>query len=121
MLHLIGFGVDAINPYLAYATIAEAIQDGHITSSYPEAVAKYSKGIADGVVKVMSKMGISTVQSYRGAQVFEAVGISKDVIERYFTGTVSQLGGIDLATIAKEANKRHEQAVLSTSRFFRIR
>ena len=108
---LIGFGVDAINPYLAYATIAEAIEEGHISSSYPVAVAKYSKGIADGVVKVMSKMGISTVQSYRGAQVFEAVGISKDVIERYFTGTVSQLGGIDLETIAEEANRRHQQAI----------
>ncbi|WP_427138725.1 glutamate synthase large subunit [Psychrobacillus psychrodurans] len=113
---LIGFGVDAINPYLAYATIGEAIQDGHITSSYSEAVAKYSKGIADGVVKVMSKMGISTVQSYRGAQIFEAVGISKDVIERYFTGTVSQLGGIDLSTIAMETVNRHEQAVIASDK-----
>ncbi|TQR19699.1 glutamate synthase large subunit [Psychrobacillus vulpis] len=111
---LIGFGVDAINPYLAYATIAEAIENGHIESSYSEAVSKYSKGIADGVVKVMSKMGISTVQSYRGAQIFEAVGISKKVIDRYFTGTVTQLGGIDLETIAEEANKRHQTAVAST-------
>lgn len=110
---LIGYGVDAINPYLAYATIAEAIQDGHIPSSYTEAVSKYSKGIAEGVVKVMSKMGISTVQSYRGAQIFEAVGISKDVIERHFTGTVSQLDGIDLETIAEEAMRRHHQAVAS--------
>ncbi|WP_342600927.1 glutamate synthase large subunit [Psychrobacillus sp. FSL H8-0483] len=110
---LIGFGVDAINPYLAYATIAEAILDGHIESSYEDAVTKYSKGIADGVVKVMSKMGISTVQSYRGAQIFEAVGISKEVIEQYFTGTVSQLGGINLATIAEEAKRRHAQAIAS--------
>lgn len=108
---LIGFGVDAINPYLAFATIAEEIDKGHINSKYPEAVVKYSKGIADGVVKVMSKMGISTVQSYRGAQIFEAVGISKEVIERYFTGTVSQLGGIDLETIAAEATMRHQAAV----------
>ena len=118
---LIGFGVDAINPYLAYATIAEAIEEGHIESSYAVAVAKYSKGIADGVVKVMSKMGISTVQSYRGAQIFEAVGISKDVIEHYFTGTVSQLGGIDLETIAEEAIKDIKQAIDSTLGFFRIR
>jgi glutamate synthase (NADPH/NADH) large chain len=111
---LIGFGVDAINPYLVYASIAKAIEEGHISSSYPVAVAKYSKGIADGVVKVMSKMGISTVQSYRGAQVFEAVGISKDVIEHYFTGTVSQLGGIDLNTIAEETNRRYHQAIEST-------
>lgn len=108
---LIGYGVDAINPYLAFATIAEAIQNGHIDSSYKEAISKYSKGIAEGVVKVMSKMGISTVQSYRGAQIFEAVGISKEVIERHFTGTVSQLGGIDLGTIAEEAKRRHTQAI----------
>ncbi|GGA26383.1 glutamate synthase large subunit [Psychrobacillus lasiicapitis] len=107
---LIGYGVDAINPYLAFATIAEAIENGHITISYTEAVAKYSKGIADGVVKVMSKMGISTVQSYRGAQVFEAVGISKEVIDRYFTGTASQIGGINLETIAEEAIKRYQAA-----------
>ncbi|WP_313890897.1 glutamate synthase large subunit [Psychrobacillus sp.] len=113
---LIGFGVDAINPYLAYATLAEAIVDGHITSSYTDAIAKYSKGIADGVVKVMSKMGISTVQSYRGAQIFEAVGIHKDVIEKYFTGTVSQLGGIDLKTIEAEANRRHADAVASADK-----
>ncbi|MFJ8066977.1 glutamate synthase large subunit [Psychrobacillus sp. NPDC096426] len=110
---LIGFGVDAINPYLAYATIAEAIINGHIATSYTEAIAKYSKGIADGVVKVMAKMGISTIQSYRGAQIFEAVGINKEVINRYFTGTVSKLGGIDLETIAKEANKRHQEATNS--------
>lgn len=110
---LIGYGVDAINPYLAFATIAKTIEDGHINSSYEEAVAKYSKGIADGIVKVMSKMGISTIQSYRGAQIFEAVGISKEVIDRYFTGTVSRLSGIGLETIAQEARCRHEHAVLS--------
>lgn len=111
---LIGYGVDAINPYLAYATIAEAIQNGHLECNYHDAIAKYSKGIAEGVVKVMSKMGISTVQSYRGAQIFEAVGISKDVIENYFTGTVSQLGGIDIETIREEAIRRHILAVEST-------
>lgn len=111
---LIGYGVDAINPYLAYATIAEAIQNGHLECNYHDAITKYSKGIAEGVVKVMSKMGISTVQSYRGAQIFEAVGISKDVIENYFTGTVSQLGGIDIETIREEAIRRHILAVEST-------
>ncbi len=111
---LIGYGVDAINPYLAYATIAEAIQNGHLECNYHDAITKYSKGIAEGVVKVMSKMGISTVQSYRGAQIFEAVGISKDVIENYFTGTVSQLGGIDIETIREEAIRRHILAIEST-------
>ena len=107
---LIGYGVDAINPYLVFATYKEAVLDGSLTGNYEETVAKYIKGITEGVVKVMSKMGISTVQSYRGAQVFEAVGISSDVIDRYFTGTVSQLDGIDLATIANEATLRHKEA-----------
>jgi glutamate synthase (NADPH/NADH) large chain len=107
---LIGYGVDAINPYLTFATYKEALLDGSLTLSYEEIVAKYIKAVTEGVVKVMSKMGISTVQSYRGAQIFEAVGISSDVIDRYFTGTASQLGGIDLETIATEATLRHKDA-----------
>lgn len=108
---LIGFGVDAINPYLAYATIAQTIENEHLNISYQEAVLKYRKGVADGVVKVMSKMGISTVQSYRGAQIFEAVGIGKEVIDQYFTGTASQIDGIDLETIGEEAKRRHANAL----------
>ncbi len=108
---LISFGVDAINPYLAYATIQEAILKGHLNLDYSIAMKKFQKGIAEGVVKVMSKMGISTVQSYRGAQVFEAVGISNEVIEEHFTGTASQIDGIDLETIGEEAKRRHEQAL----------
>ena len=110
---LISFGADAINPYLAYATIQEAIEKNHLNMDYPLAVNKFRKGIAEGVVKVMSKMGISTVQSYRGAQVFEAVGISKAVVEEHFTGTTSQIDGIGLETIAEEAKRRHRQAVES--------
>lgn len=110
---LIGFGIDAIHPYLAYATIAQAIEKEHLSYPYDKAVQKFRKGAADGVVKVMSKMGISTVQSYRGAQVFEAVGISKAVIEEYFTGTASQIDGIDLLTIGEEAKRRHNAAVES--------
>ncbi|SOC13209.1 glutamate synthase (NADPH) large subunit [Ureibacillus xyleni] len=112
---LIGFGADAINPYLAYASVEQAIESSHITISYQEAVKKYRKGISEGVVKVMSKMGISTVQSYRGAQIFEAVGISKDVIEQYFTGTASQIDGIDLETIGEEVKRRHAAAFLQDS------
>lgn len=108
---LIGFGVDAIYPYLAYATIEQAIQKGHIPLHYQTAIQKYRKGITDGVVKVMSKMGISTVQSYRGAQIFEAVGISNAVIEEHFTGTASQIDGIDLETIGEETKKRHQAAL----------
>ncbi|MBD1381730.1 glutamate synthase large subunit [Metabacillus arenae] len=107
---LIGYGADAINPYLAFATYKQAISEGHLSTSYEEAVSKYVKGVTEGIVKVMSKMGISTVQSYRGAQIFEAVGISSNVIDRYFTGTASQLGGIELDTIAKEALIRHKDA-----------
>lgn len=112
---LIGFGVDAIHPYLAYATIHEAIENGHLSVPFEKAIQKFRKGAADGVVKVMSKMGISTVQSYRGAQVFEAVGISKEAIDEYFTGTASQIDGIDLQTIGEEAKRRHEEAMQSMS------
>ena len=112
---LISFGVDAINPYLAYATIQEAIEKGRLGIIYPTAVKEFRKGIAEGVVKVMSKMGISTVQSYRGAQVFEAVGISQEVIEEHFTGTASQIDGINLETIGEEVKRRHEHAVFSMS------
>ncbi|UFU01174.1 glutamate synthase large subunit [Radiobacillus kanasensis] len=106
---LIGYGVDAINPYLAFETYKQAIVDGALSVSYPQAVHKYIDGVTEGVVKVMSKMGISTVQSYRGAQIFEAVGISEAVMKKYFTGTASQIGGIGLETIAKEAKLRHEE------------
>jgi glutamate synthase (NADPH) large chain len=108
---LIGFGVDAIHPYLAYATVAEAIEKGHLNVPFEKAIQKFRRGAAEGVVKVMSKMGISTVQSYRGAQVFEAVGISKAVVDEYFTGTASQIDGIDLQTIGEEAKRRHNAAV----------
>ena len=112
---LISFGADAINPYLAYATIYEAIDKMYLNMDYQLAIKQFRKGIAEGVVKVMSKMGISTVQSYRGAQVFEAVGISKAVIEEHFTGTTSQIDGIDLETIGEEAKRRHQNAVESMS------
>ncbi|OIJ17245.1 glutamate synthase subunit alpha [Anaerobacillus alkalilacustris] len=105
---LIGYGADAIYPYLTYATYHAATLDGSLSLSYEETVRKYVKAVTEGVVKVMSKMGISTIQSYRGAQIFEAVGIGSSVIDRYLTGTTSQLGGIDIETIAKEAKNRHE-------------
>ncbi|TFJ94622.1 glutamate synthase large subunit [Lentibacillus salicampi] len=107
---LIGYGADAITPYLAYATLNQAIDDGHLSLCYQDAVNTYIKSVTEGIVKVMSKMGISTIQSYRGAQIFEAIGISKDVIDHYFTGTASQLGGIGMDTIAKEARMRHKTA-----------
>lgn len=110
---LLGYGVDAINPYLAFSIYQQAVTEGVLPFTYQEAVNKYIISMNEGVVKVMSKMGISTVQSYRGAQIFEAVGISSNVIDRYFTGTVSQLGGIGLDTIAEEAKLRHSEAYSS--------
>ncbi|MGP3608644.1 glutamate synthase large subunit [Anoxybacteroides rupiense] len=113
---LIGYGADAVNPYLALETIRDAIQKEVLAYSYKDAVSKYKKAATDGVVKVMSKMGISTVQSYRGAQIFEAVGIGEEVINQYFTGTASQIGGIGLNEIALETKLRHERAFQSTER-----
>ncbi|WP_342614709.1 glutamate synthase large subunit [Peribacillus frigoritolerans] len=107
---LIGYGVDAIYPYLAYETYKQAVLEGSLSISYEETVRKYVRSLTEGIVKVMSKMGISTIQSYRGAQIFEAVGIGAEVIERYFSGTASQLSGIDLETIADEALIRHRKA-----------
>ncbi|MDR7072377.1 glutamate synthase large subunit [Fictibacillus barbaricus] len=111
---LIGYGADAIYPYLTYKTYEEAIEVGHINLSLHETISKYKKGVTDGIVKVMSKMGISTVQSYRGAQIFEAVGIGKDVIDRYFPATASQIDGITLKEIEKEARLRHLEGYKET-------
>jgi glutamate synthase (NADPH) large chain len=107
---LIGYGADAVNPYLTFATYREAVAEGKVPFTYEETVGKYIKAATEGVVKVMSKMGISTIQSYRGAQIFEAVGISPNVMESYFSGTSSKLGGIGLETIAREALLLHRQA-----------
>ncbi|MFC7442522.1 glutamate synthase large subunit [Laceyella putida] len=108
---LIGYGADAINPYLAIATYKELIRDGSLTNiTHAEAVRRYIQTATEGIVKVMSKMGISTIQSYRGAQIFEAIGIGKEVIEKYFTRTSSQISGIQLHVIAQEAAMRHAQA-----------
>ncbi len=105
---LIGYGACAIVPYLAFETYKDEIDQGNLSVTYDEAINKYIDGVTEGVIKVMSKMGISTVQSYRGAQIFEAVGISKEVIDKYFTGTASQIDGIGLDTIAKEATLLHQ-------------
>ncbi|GIM27426.1 glutamate synthase subunit alpha [Clostridium polyendosporum] len=106
---LLGFGVNAINPYLAYESIKELIDKEMLKTDYEDAVYKYNKGALKGIVKVISKMGISTIQSYNGAQIFEAIGISKEVIEKYFTWTPSRIEGMQLEDIAKEALMRHIQ------------
>ncbi|HZN80168.1 MAG TPA: glutamate synthase central domain-containing protein, partial [Mycobacterium sp.] len=108
---LIGFGAAAVNPYLAFESIDDLIREGELTGIEPAAaVRNYVKALGKGVVKVMSKMGISTVASYTAAQAFEAVGINKDVIDEYFTGTPCQLGGAGLDVIAEEVKQRHRRA-----------
>ncbi len=108
---LLGYGVDVVNPYMAYESLHDLIREGLLQDiSYKKAVTGYNKAVVKGIVKVMSKMGISTIKSYRGAQIFEALGINQEVIDKYFTWTDSRIGGIGLDIIAKEAELRHEQA-----------
>ena len=108
---LIGFGAGAINPYLAFETLDDMIRQGMLkTVTHEEAIKKYIKALNKGLLKVMSKMGISTVQSYCGAQIFEAVGLNKDVVDNYFTWTASRIEGIGLDVIAEEAISRHRKA-----------
>ncbi len=108
---LIGYGVGAINPYLAFETLDDMLRQGILTSvDHKQAVKNYAKAIAKGVVKTMSKMGISTIQSYRGAQIFEAIGLNHSVVDKYFTWTASRMGGIGIDTLAEEVRRRHEHA-----------
>lgn len=106
---LLGFGANAINPYMAYESIRTLVEEGTVDLTFDKAVYNYNKGALKGIVKVISKMGISTIQSYNGAQIFEAIGISKKVVEKYFTLTPSRIEGIDLLDIEKEAIIRHTQ------------
>ena len=108
MALLKGFGAAAINPYLAFETIDDMIASGILTGVTPRQAQKnYIKAASKGIIKVMSKMGISTVASYTGAQVFEAVGLAPDVVDEYFTGTVSRIGGVGLDVLAEEVARRH--------------
>ncbi|HEY0871167.1 MAG TPA: glutamate synthase large subunit [Acidothermaceae bacterium] len=108
---LVGYGAAAVNPYLAMETVEDMARTGAITGmSGDVAVHNLVKALGKGVLKVMSKMGISTVASYTGAQVFEALGLSHDLVDRYFTGTSSKLGGVGLDVIAGEVASRHTHA-----------
>jgi len=113
MALLLGYGAGAVNPYLAIESIEDLIEEGAIAEvDNKTAVRNYIKACSKGVLKIMSKMGISTVASYTGAQVFECVGLSTEVIEDYFAGTTSKLGGANLEVIAKEVEARHRFAYL---------
>ncbi|MDK2807947.1 MAG: glutamate synthase large chain [Clostridiales bacterium] len=107
---LLGYGACAINPYLAQESIRQLIEDETLDKDYYAAVEDYNNAILHGIVKIASKMGISTIQSYQGSKIFEAIGIEKDVIEKYFTGTVSRVGGINLEEIQKQVHELHKKA-----------
>ena len=108
---LIGYGAAAVNPYLAMETVEDLARDGFYVKVEPEvAVANLVKSLGKGVLKVMSKMGVSTVASYTGAQIFEALGLSTEVVDKYFTGTTSKLGGVGIDVIAEEVALRHRTA-----------
>ncbi|MDD6489195.1 MAG: glutamate synthase large subunit [Clostridia bacterium] len=107
---LLGYGACAVNPYLALETIRDLIDTGALDKDYYAAENDYNASILHGIVKIASKMGISTIQSYLGSKIFEAIGISKEVIDKYFTGTVSRVGGITLDDISKRSEKLHTAA-----------
>ena len=114
---LIGYGAAAVNPYLAMETVEDLATSGFLSVGPDKAVANLIKALGKGVLKVMSKMGISTMSSYRGAQVFEALGLSHELIGDYFTGTTSRLGGIGLDVIAAEVAARHAEAYPASGNF----
>ncbi|MDD5027189.1 MAG: glutamate synthase large subunit, partial [Candidatus Omnitrophica bacterium] len=107
---LFGYGADCVNPYLGYAAVAKLIDDKELDIDKKTALENYVKAVDKGILKIISKMGISTLQSYRGAHIFEAVGIGREVIEEYFNGTVSRIGGVGLEVIARETLMRHQEA-----------
>lgn len=107
---LLGYGACAINPYLAQESIRTMIESGMLDKDYYAAVEDYNEAVLHGIVKIASKMGISTIQSYQGAQIFEAIGICKEVIDKYFTDTVSRIGGITLEDIANDIDILHSTA-----------
>ncbi|MBQ8133331.1 MAG: glutamate synthase large subunit, partial [Clostridia bacterium] len=107
---LLGYGASAINPYLAQETIHELINDDLLDKDYYAAVDDYNSAVLHGIIKIASKMGISTIRSYQGSQIFEAIGIGSDVIDKYFTGTVSRIGGITLKDIEDNVDRLHTAA-----------
>jgi glutamate synthase (ferredoxin) len=106
---LVGYGASAVNPYLAFETIHDLVRQGLVPGPADAAEKKYVKGVSKGIVKVISKMGISTIQSYHGAQVFEAIGLNQDFIDEYFTWTATRVGGVGIDVVAKEARMRNER------------
>ncbi|MGA1546544.1 MAG: glutamate synthase large subunit, partial [Flavobacteriaceae bacterium] len=113
---LFGYGASAINPYMVNEIIAHQVEQGIISLDMSKAIDNFNKAIAKGIVKVMNKIGISTLHSYRGAQIYEALGLSKKLINRFFSNTSTRIEGIDLYEIEKEINKRHTRAYINESK-----
>ena len=107
---LLGYGACAVNPYLAQESVRYLIESGMLDKDYYAAVDDYNAAVLHGIVKIASKMGISTIQSYQGAKIFEAIGISREVTEKYFSGTVSRVGGITMEDIAEQVDYYHSKA-----------
>ena len=107
---LFGYGASSVNPYLAFAALDDLVKSGDISLSYSDARHNYIKSIDKGLLKVLSKMGISTLRSYQGCQLFEALGISQNIIDKYFTGTASKFGGIGFEEICQETTMFHKEA-----------
>nr|MCR5487901.1 glutamate synthase large subunit [Lachnospiraceae bacterium] len=110
MAALLGFGARAVNPYLAHECIAELIDKGILDKDYHTAIDDYNRALLGGVVKIAAKMGISTIQSYQSARIFEAIGLSQEITDAYFTGIVSRVGGIGLKELEEGVSFRHDQA-----------
>ncbi|MFH0732399.1 MAG: glutamate synthase large subunit [Candidatus Omnitrophota bacterium] len=109
---LFGYGADCINPYLAYEAVEHLSKEGKVAVDCQQALKNYRKAVIDGILKILSKIGISTLRSYRGAQIFEALGINPDVIDKYFSGTVCRIGGAGLKEIAQEYIRRHKEVYM---------
>ncbi len=117
MALLLGYGAGAVNPYLAFETLDDMIRQGLLPGlTHQQAVSRYVKALNKGILKVMSKMGISTLQSYCGAQIFEAIGLDQAFVDRYFTWTASRIGGVGIDVIAEEVRRRHAGAFSSRVR-----
>ena len=107
---LFGYGATAINPYLVLETVVFLVNEGYIKITPTKAMENYIKAVCKGILKIMSKMGISTLRSYRGAQVFEAIGLNDSLINKFFPGTASRISGIGLDEISEETQKRYKKA-----------
>lgn len=107
---LLGYGASALCPYMTYAILDDLVKRGKIQENYATAEANYIKALKKGLFKIMAKMGISTIRSYRGAKIFEAIGLSESLLKTYFGTDTSTIGGIGLTTIARDAIKLHDEA-----------